>query len=309
MANALRLIVLVALATPGIALAKGPCEEDRGQTGLAVAVAPAGGLAIAAVDDGSAAAASGLVPGDAVLQVNGTLPGSCGEYARVVRESRRDRKAVLMLVRRAGTEVPLVLGAATWERVVAEVPSPAPAEAPSVRQIVATPPPPPLPPDASVTLDAVIRGLSALEAVDRPSARLATHRRDLLLLHRQVETLAARAAAPANVVGGLRTVLGYYDAAAVAWASEEADREGDRRPRHLPSADGATAPYFEGSEVAAVIDEFPFLRDTVVRDPEPRPLGGESAGLWRPRQARTLLREGGREELARFTTWLAAGSR
>ncbi|HYR96257.1 MAG TPA: PDZ domain-containing protein [Candidatus Binatus sp.] len=304
MADALRVIVLLALAAPGIAVGAGPCEEARGQTGFAVEIAPAGGLAIAAVDPESGAAASGLAPGDALVQVNGTLPRSCSEYARAVRDARRERKAVLLLVRRGAGELPFAVGAATWDRAVAEVPSPPPAEAPSVRRIVATPPPP-LPPDATVTLGEVLRGLSALE----PSTRLASYRRDLLLLHRQVETLAARGAAPANVVGGLRTVLGYYDAAAVAWASEDERREVLRQPRHVASSEAATAPYFEGSDVAAAIDEFPFLRDTVLRDPEPRPFAGESAGLWRPRQARALLWEHGREELARFTTWLSAGNR
>src|SRR2546427_5870086 len=32
------------------------------------------------------------------------------------------------------------------------------------------------------------------------------------------------------------------------------------RPRHLPAGETATAPFFEGSEAAALIDEFPFLR-------------------------------------------------
>jgi hypothetical protein len=309
MADTLRLIVLVALAAPGIAVAAGPCEQERGQTGLAVAVDPAGGLAVSAVDPDSAAASSGLAPGDAIVQVNGMLARSCGEYARAVRDARRDRKAVLLLVRRRGTELPLVLGSATWDRAVAAVPSPPPAEAPSVRTLVATPPPPPLPPDASVTLEEVVHGLSGLEGAERSSARLATYRRDILLLHRQVETLASRGAAPVSVLGGLRTVLGYYDAAAVAWASDEARREGVRQPRHLASPEAATAPYFEDSDVAAAIEEFPFLRETVARDPAPGLLIGESAGLWRPLQARRLLWERGREELSRFTTWIAAGSR
>jgi hypothetical protein len=122
-----------------------------------------------------------------------------------------------------------------------------------------------------------------------------------------VETLAARGAAPPNVVAGLRTVLGYYDAAAVAWASEDARRESDRQPRHVASAETVPAPYFESSDVAAAIEAFPFLRATVVRDPAPAMLGGESAGVWRPLEARGLLWERGREELGRLTTWLAAG--
>ena len=306
MAHTLLLTLALALAA-GSARAAGPCEEDRGQTGLALAVAASGGLAVAAVDDDSAATAGGLRVGDAVVQANGTLARSCGDWARVVREARRERKAVLLLVRRANTELPFALAASTWERALAVVASPAPVEAPSVRALVATPPPQPLPPETHVSVDEVTRGLSTLAGEDRPHASLATYQKDVLHLRRQVETLAAREAAPAAVLSGLRTVLEYYEGAAVAWASEETQRERERRPRHLPASEMATASFFEDSQVAALIDEFPFLRPTVVRDPAPG-LVGESGGLWRPRQARTLLWEHGHEELGRLTGWLAAGT-
>ena len=303
-----RLVTLaLALAAAGSARAASLCEENRGQTGLALAVAASDGLSVAAVDDDSAAAAGGLRVGDAVVQANGTLARSCGDWARVVREARRERKAVLLLVRRADGELPLALGASTWERAVAVGAAPAPAEAPSVRALVATPPPRPLPPATHVSVDEVTRGLSALGDEGRPRAGLPAYQKDVLHLRRQVETLAAREAAPAAVLSGLRTVLAYYEGAAVAWASEEAERERERRPRHLPAGETATAPFFESSGAAALIDEFPFLRATVVRDPAPG-LVGESSGLWRPRQARTLLWEHGREELDRLTGWLAAGT-
>jgi len=306
MAHARLVTLVLALAAAGSARAAGPCEEGRGQTGLALAAA-AGGLAVAAVDDDSAAMAGSLRVGDAVVQANGTLARSCGDYARVVREARRERKAVLLLVRRADTELPLALAASTWERAVAVVAAPAPAEAPTVRALVATPPPSPLPPETHVSVDEVTRGLSTLADDGRPRASLTAYQKDVLHLRRQVETLAARAAAPAAVLSGLRTVLEYYEGAAVAWASEETQRERERRPRHLPAGETATATFFEDSEAAALLDEFPFLRATVVRDPAPG-LVGESAGLWRPRQARALLWEHGHEELGRLTGWLAAGT-
>jgi len=298
-----RLVTLgLVLATAGSARAAGPCEEDRGQTGLALAAAAASGLAVAAVDGESAAAAAGLRVGDTVVQANGALAPSCGEYARVVREARREHKAVLLLVRRAAAEVPLALGPSTWERALAAAVPPAPAEAPSVRTLVATLPPPPLPPGTHVSVEEVTRGLSALAG----GSRLGAYQEDVLRVRRQVETLAGREAAPAAVLGGLRTVLRYYEGAAVAWASEETQRERERRPRHLP-AETMTAPFFADSEVAALIDEFPFLRAAVLRDPAPG-LVGESGGVWRPREARTLLWERGRDELGRLTGWLAAGN-
>jgi hypothetical protein len=299
--------IVICVGAGSWAWGAGPCEENRGQTGVALAVAPAGGLAVAAVDDDSPAAASGLAVGDVVLQVNGTLVGGCGEYARAVRDARQNRKALLVLVRRGGGEVPLVLAGTAWDRVVASVPPPAPAEPPSVRTIVAAPPPPPLPPATTVTVDGVTRGLAALATEAGPRAQSATYQRDVGRVERQVETLAARGSAPAPVVAGLRTVLRYYRAAGVAWASAEDQRQRERRPRHVPTVETSTAPYFADSDVAVVIDEFPFLRETVARDPQPSLLVGESAGLWRPLQARTLLWERGRDELSRFTTWLASG--
>ena len=302
MAHARLLTLGLVLATAGSARAAGPCEEDRGQTGLALAAAASSGLAVAAVDGESAAAAAGLRVGDTVVQANGALAPSCGDYARVVREARREHKAVLLLVRRAAAEVPLALGPSTWERALAAAVPPAPAEAPSVRALVATLPPPPLPPGTHVSVEEVTRGFSALAG----GGRLGAYQEDVLRVRRQVETLAGREAAPAAVLGGLRTVLRYYEGAAVAWASEETQRERERRPRHLP-AETMTAPFFADSEVAALIDEFPFLRAVVLRDPAPG-LVGESGGVWRPREARTLLWERGREELGRLTGWLAAGN-
>jgi hypothetical protein len=306
MAHARWLTALIAFVLATVARAAGPCEEGRGQTGLALGIAPEGGLAVVAVDADSSAAASGVSPGDTLVQANATVPESCADYGRAVRDARKGHRALLLLVRRHGAELPLVLAAATWDRAVAVVAPPPAVEAPSVRQVVAAPPPPPLPPETSVTLDEVTRALGTLATPDKLSPRLDTYRRDLFRVHQQVETLAARRSVPAAVVDGLRTVLGYHDAAAIAWASEEAEREREGRSRHVPR-DTATAPYFEDSDVAAAIDQFPFLRDTVAREPSPG-MVGESAGLWRPHEARTLLWAHGGEELARLTTWLAAGA-
>ena len=307
--RAFQCIGAIVVLGASLARAAGPCEEDRGQTGLAVTVGPSGGLTVVAVDDDSAASASGVAVGDAVVQVNSTLVGGCGEYARAVRDARQHRKALLVLVRRGGGELPLALASATWDRELPSVPPPPATEPPSVRTIVAAPPPALLPPETHVTLDGVTHDLAAFADRAGPSARLDAYQRDVGRVERQVATLAAREAAPAPVIAGLRTVLRYYRAAGVAWASAEDQRQSEGRPRHFPSVETSTAPYFGDSEVAVVIDEFPFVRDTVVRDPHPAAIAGEAAGLWRPLQARALLWERGRDELNRFTTWLAAGSR
>jgi PDZ domain-containing protein len=298
---------VLVLALAGTAAAT-PCEEGRGQTGLGLAVGTGGELTVGAIDVDSIAAASGVRVGDGIVQVNGAVPRTCSDYARAVRDARSGRKALLLLVRRGEAEVPLVVGASSWERAVANPAPPPVAEPPTVRRLVAAAPPPPLPPETSVTVEEVTHGLAAL-GTDHPSARLETYREALLHVHRQVETLAARGAVPGDVLEGLRTVLGYHDAAAVAWTSEETQREREGRPRHVPTREGATAPYFEDSDVAAAIDQFPFLRDTVAREPAHGLVVGESAGLWRPQQARAMLWDRGREELARLTAWLSSSSR
>lgn len=308
MADTRWLILSLVLALGADAGAATPCEEGRGQTGLALAGAEGGGLVVEAVDADSPAAESGIATGDAVVQVNAVVPRGCGDWARALRDARRERKTLLILARRKGTELPIAVAARAWDRAVAAVPA-APAEPPTVRRLVASPPPP-LPEGTTVTLEEVTRGLATLAgAADRPSPRLETYHHDLVGVERQIETLAARHAVPADIVEGLRTVAGYYEAAGVAWASEEALRERQGQPRHLPMRDAATAPYFEDSDVAAAIDRFPFLRDTVAREPAPGVVGTETAGAWRPRQARTLLWEHGREELTRLTAWLSASGR
>jgi len=304
MADARWSVIAVVCAVAARAAAIGqPCEEERGRTGLALK-ATEQGLTVGGVEDDSAAAAAGLHVGDTVVQVNGTVPRACADYGRTVHEAERERKAVLMLVRRGDTELALVLGARTWDRPLPAVPPPPKAEAPTVRAMVEKPAPP-LPPAAHVTLDELLQGFAALVPPDRPPTRLATYQHDLLKLHRQTEALADRAAVPAEVTAGLRTVLRYYDAAEVAWSALETEHQREQRPRHLPTSEGETLAYFGDSEAAATIEEFPFLGTTVTREPHPALIAGESSGLWRPLQARSLLWEHARVELGRLSSWLA----
>jgi hypothetical protein len=205
--------------------------------------------------------------------------------------------------------VPLALAAATWDRAVVVVAPGPPAEAPSVRALVTSTPPPTLPQAVHVSLAEVLQGVAALAATEPTPGRLGRYQAEVRRLHVAVATLAARQAVPPPVAGGLETVLRYHDAASVAWAAEDAVRERDRRPRHLPAAEATAAPFFGDSEAAATIEEFPFLRETVVRDPRPGGLGGESAGLWRPSRARTLLWEHARGEQERLAAWLGMASR
>jgi hypothetical protein len=316
MARRRRLTAGLALLVARAAFAADPCEEGRLLTGMAVS-ADAGGVSVAAVDDDSPAAAAGLRAGDRLVQANASVLGDCDEWARAVRDARRARKALLLLVGRAGSEVPLVLVQGTWERAVAVAPTvppagtgaptespppsaPRPIEAPSVARIVKEPPPPAGAPPAQ--LEDLLGTLETLAPADPWRARIEAYQQRLLRVHRQIEALAARDSAPAPVIAGLRTVVRYYDAAEVAWEADEALRERDKRPRHVPSGEATAAPYFAESDAEATIAEFPFLRATVVREPGTGAI--EVSGLWRPVQARTLLWERGREELGRLAQWL-----
>jgi len=344
MAQRRGLTIALALFAVRAAFAADPCEEGRLFTGLAVSAA-SGGLTVAAVDDDSPAAAGGLRAGDRLVQANASVLDDCEEWARTVRDARRERKALLLLVRRTTGEVPLMLAQGTWERAVAvapavppETPPPPPAApaAPGTPSVAVTPPPATTPPPvaapprpapaprpvappsvaaivsepsptggSSAQVDEILRSLETLAPEEPAPARIIAYEQQLLRVHRQIESLAAREAAPAKVVAGLRTVVRYYDAAQVAWEAEEQLREREKRPRHVPISEAATAPYFVDGDAETTIFEFPFLKSTVAREPGTGLL--EISGLWRPVQARALLWEKGREELGRLTQWVRAG--
>lgn len=305
MAIARGLSALALLLGAASIAAASPCEEARSETGLAV-VPRAGALVIAAVDAGSAAAQAGLREGDALAQVNATVPRTCADFARAVREARKERKALLVLVQRGDAAVPLAVAASTWKEPAGTTV----ATAAEHRTPAAPPaPPPPLPPEVPVSLDGVVAGLKALTPADEPSTTLSAYRADLTRAAREIETLAARNAAPPETVERLRGVAHTAEAAAIAWDAMEALRERDHRPRRIPIPEAAAAPYFEDSPAAGVLDEFAFLRPTVAREPSSGRLGmGESSGLWRPVAARALLWERGRADLSHVTAAPRAGT-
>jgi len=292
------LIVVVALWA-GIAHASGACDEGRSATGFSL-VLRAGVLAVDAVDPGSPAARAGLRPGDSIVQVNDVVPRACAQFARALTAARDEHKALLLLVRRGDAEVPLALGAATWG-----APPPAEAQAETATgpsSILAPPPqappppPPPLPPETVVSTEGVLRDIGALAPPDQPPTSLAAYREAVTQARREVETLAARKAAPDDVVTEMRSVLRYYEGAVLAWDAMEGNREREHLSRKLPIPDSLAVPYFTDSPVASLIDEFAFLDATVAR----RPSGGrlvEASGLWRPVWARVLLWERGGQAL------------
>jgi PDZ domain len=288
------------------------CDEERGATGLGVAV-QAGAVAVAAVAPDSPASRAGFRAGDVVLQANDVVPRTCAQWARAIGAARDGDKALLVLVRRGDAEVPLALGAATWRppglaRAPGTVPAPgtagvearpgspeAPPPPPPARAAT-PPPPPPLPADAAVSVDGVVRDLAALAPLDDPPTSLPAYREAVLHARREIETLASRNAAPAEVVADLRAVVRYYEGAAVAWGAIEGDREQERRSRRLPVPENLGVPYFSDSPVASLLDEFTFLDATIARQPRGVSLV-EASGMWRPVWARLLLWERGAQAL------------
>ncbi|MCW5888949.1 MAG: hypothetical protein KIT14_00200 [bacterium] len=157
--------------------------------------------------------------------------------------------------------------------------------------------PAPLPFDVPVSLEAVVRGLADLGTAEDPPRDLTSHREAVDEVRRQIETLAVRQAAPADVVVELRRIGRYHAAAVVAWSAMQGDQDLDRRSRRLPVAEGATVDFFGDSPAAGIVDEYAFLEATVSRQPARGPMGLEQSGKWRPAWARILLWERAAQEL------------
>jgi PDZ domain len=313
-ASGRRLIALACLIAARAAFGADACDEERTVTGLGVAV-QAGAVVVGDVAPESAGARAGFRAGDVIVQANDVLPRTCSQWARAIGGARDGDKALLVLVRRGDVEVPLALVAAVWRPAgVAGAPgqppapgtppgasrpgAPAPPSAPvaAPARTAPPPPPPPLPADTAVSVDGVLRDLAALAPVDAPPKSLPAYRDAVVHARREIETLAARNAAPPDVVGELRSVARYYEGAVVAWDAIEGDREQDRRTRRLPVPDSLAVPYFSDSPVASLLDEFSFLEATIARQPRGISLA-EASGTWRPVWARLLLWERGGQAL------------
>ncbi len=285
-AGVMGVVAVLGIAT---AFAANPCEEGRERTGIGVAVRD-GVLVVDAVDAGSAGATTSARAGDVVLQVNGVVPRSCAEYARAVRDARDGDKALLLLVGRTEGDVALALGRRTWggpggaPAAVAILPTPAVA----ARRPPAPEAPPPFPPDVAVSVDSVVTDLGGL--VGQTRAGLGRYRDAVTNARRGVETLAVRKDATPETITTLRRVARLHEVAVIAWGDMDKVRERNGIPQRLPIPDAMTAPFFSGSPEELAIDEFAFLRETVVSEPS----GGrfsESSGEWRPTVARRLAWE------------------
>jgi len=302
------LSAVLALAVPAAAWPAPGCDAERPQTGLGTAVRD-GQVTVIAVGTGTPAERAGFREGDAVLQVNAVVPHTCAQWGRAVAEARGEEKALLVLVLRDGAEVPLALGAGTWAPPAEAAARTAAEGVAGLRTTTTTlpvrrpasplpPPPPPLPPDAPISFEGVVVALERLAPPDQPPSDLRAYGEAVRQVRREIETLAARGAAPPEQLAALRRASRHYEAAQVAWEAIEGPRAEERRMRRMPVAENAPVPYFADSPVATIVDEFDFLGATVAREPTGGPLGLESSGAWRPVWARLLLWERGAREVA-----------
>jgi hypothetical protein len=296
-----RIAALSLLLFATAARAAGQCDAAREAAGLVVVVRD-GAIVVTEVLPDSAGTRGGLRVGDVVLQVNGTVARTCGEWARAVADARDERKALLFLIERGDAEVALALGRRTWgpeptePTAVAGAPSrPAPKPAEPVA-------PPPFPAEVPVSVDSVVTDLGGLLGKSR--AGLDPYREAVTTARRGVETLAVRKAAPPDTVSSLRRVARLHEAATLAWEATEQIRERDGIRRGLPVSEGISGPFFRSSPIQSMFDEFDFLHETV--EAEPR---GESwaqvSGAWRPAAARRIAWERAGEELGRVAAGLA----
>lgn len=299
-----RTLVTIMLALAATANAKGPCDEARERAGLVVVVRD-GALVVSEVASDSAAAASGVRAGDVVLQANGTVARSCGEWGRTVGDARDGGKALLLLVGRGDAEMAIALGRKTWgDTAIAASGEPPPSRSFFARPVVPAEVPPPFPPDVTVTVDSVVTDLGGL--VGRTRAGLAPYRDAVTASRRGVETLAVRKAASAEALTALRRVARLHETAALAWAAMDSIRERDGVAKRLPISEATSAPYFSDSPTQSALDEFDFLRETIATEPKVAYGLAESSGAWHPAAARRIAWEHAGEELGHLTATLAA---
>lgn len=298
------LTALGLLAVPVVAAAASRCDGEGRDLGITIRTGDDGLTVLEVVPD-AAAARAGLRAGDVILQANAVVPRSCAQWNRAIRDAGDGRKALLVLVDRAGSQIALALPPSTWDLPAAETASGAdpavpvaPEGAGGTRSAALSPTPPPLPPEVPVSVDGVLAALDRLADPEQGGTEALAYAEAVRDVRRQVETLAARGATAAAHVAALRHAVRHFEAAAIAWEAVDGPRRAERRSRRLPVAENMTVPYFADSPAAAIIDEFDFLEATVTREPTTGRLGFEAAGAWRPVWARILLRERGARAVA-----------
>jgi len=235
-----------------------------------------------------------LQSGDILVQLNNHRVTTCAELTDAVNEAQRNRLAALFLVRRNGkTEVALVEWPAAGAVVL--VPAQPTTAQPTVAQ--ATIAPATLKPAAAPT---------ALTQADAAAARAFVA--DLVALGREMQAreplpmsqpwvqrieqlrraYAERASSAG--VGVAEPILAYYETVAQILLYKENET---RDRRDLRARSEVVLEYHRASPVEGWLQRYPFLRPSVIREPETVRLlmEGDRNGQWVPDRAIALLLE------------------
>lgn len=263
-------------------------------------------------------AAQALRPGDVLIQLNSHRLRTCADLAEALTEARRHELATLFLIRRGGTsDVALVTAPAATE--IAVPPAAAPPMATPVEPVAKVAraeatavPPSPLPttpptPLTRADADAVREFLAKLMAFGQdvearqplPMAQPWAQRVDRL--RQDYNSELARGAA----VAAAEPILGYYETVAqILLYKEVATRE----RRAVRARADVVLEYHTSSPVGTWLQRYPFLRASVIREPELIQFigAGESNGQWLPDRAIALLVEYAVSEGAVLSAKLAA---
>ena len=257
--------------------------------------------------------------GDRLLQLNGHRLQTCSDLEAAARAARQEQLARLFLIRRGEQTVAVAFEVqaeqlATAPAVVAPaIVSAAPSVAPSTA-LPATIPPSALPtvvptPPSGPAADTARRLLAEFVAFGRelqgrqplPMAQPWAQRVEQL--RQQYNSQHARGAA----VGVVEPILEYYETVAdILRYKETATRE----RRDVRARSEVVLEYHSNAPVAAWLQRYPFLRPSVIQEPETIRFidVGESNGQWLPDRAVALLLDRAVSEGTALSATLAAGS-
>lgn len=222
-------------------------------------------------------AAPTLHTGDILVQLNSHRLHTCADLAEALSEAQRNQLAPLLLIRRDHA-MDVALIAAVTEMALAQ-PTPIPPSVPTT--------PPPL---SRADADAVRTLLAELVAFGRdlqarqplPMAQPWAQR--VVRLRQQYDAQLVRGAG----VGVVEPILQYYETVTqILLYKETATRE----RRDVRARSDVVLEYHRDSPVGAWLQRYPFLRASVIQEPETVHFitEGESNGLWLPDRAVALL--------------------
>ena len=228
-------------------------------------------------------AVSSLRSGDILLQLNNQRLQSCTDLVQALSEARRNQVTALFLIRRADKTdvVPLDLSVAPALQVAVVRPTLVP-----LSPVPTTAPTPLTPPNIDAArallaeLGALGRDLQAHQPLPMPQPW--AQRID------QLRQAYDKQLASGAGVGVVEPILGYYETVGQILVYKDAETRGRREVRARADV---VLEYHNSSPVGGWLSRYPFLRASVVREPETTHFitESESNGQWLPDQAVALL--------------------